>query len=101
MLNFIRTGLLFAALTALFMVVGYFIGGTGGMVIAFGFAVVTNLIGYWNSDKLVLSMQGAHEVSPERAPDLYRMVEGLARNANIPTPKVYVIDTDQPNAFAT
>lgn len=101
MLNFFRTGLLLAALTALFMVVGYFIGGTSGMVIAFGVAVVTNLIGYWNSDKLVLSMQGAHEVSPERVPDLYRMVEGLARNAGIPTPKIYVIDTDQPNAFAT
>jgi heat shock protein HtpX len=101
MLNFFRTSLLLAALTALFMVVGYFIGGTSGMVIAFGVAVVTNLIGYWNSDKLVLTMQNAHEVSARQAPDLYRMVEGLSRNAGIPMPKVYLIDTDQPNAFAT
>jgi heat shock protein HtpX len=101
MLNFFRTGLLLAALTALFMAVGYLIGGTNGMMIAFGVAVVTNAIGYWNADKLVLRMQNAHEVSPQSAPDLYRMVEGLAVNAGIPTPKVYLIETDQPNAFAT
>jgi heat shock protein HtpX len=101
MLNFFRTGLLLAALTALFMVVGYFIGGTSGMLIAFGIAVVTNIFGYWNSDKLVLSMQRAREVDPRSAPELHSMVEELSRNAGIPTPRVYVIDTDQPNAFAT
>lgn len=101
MANFIRTGVLLAGLTALFMAVGYLLGGTGGMMIAFGVAVVTNLFSYWNSDKMVLSMQGAHEVSPERAPDLYRMVEELSRNAGIPMPRVYLIETDQPNAFAT
>ena len=99
--NFFRTSVLLAALTALFMAVGYFIGGTNGMLIAFGIAVVTNAIGYWNSDKLVLRMQQAREVSPSAAPDLYAMVERLAQNAGIPTPKVYLIETDQPNAFAT
>ena len=101
MLNFFRTGLLLAALTALFMAVGYFIGGTNGMLIAFGIAVVTNIFGYWNADKLVLSMQRAREVSPQSAPDLHNMVEQLAGRAGIPTPRVYVIDSDQPNAFAT
>src|SRR5690349_9916287 len=86
MLNFLRTGILFAVLTALFMAVGYFIGGTNGMLIAFGVAAVTNLFAFWNSDKMVLSMQGAHEVDPRSAPDLYDMVERLARNAGIPTP---------------
>jgi len=101
MLNFLRTGILFAVLTALFMAVGYFIGGTSGMMIAFGVAAVTNFFAYWNSDKMVLSMQGAREVDPRSAPELYAMVEGLARNAGIPTPRVFLIDTQQPNAFAT
>ena len=101
MFNTLRTGVLLAALTGIFMVVGYLIGGTTGMVLAFGFAVVTNLFSYWNADKLVLSMQNAEEVDPRQAPDLYRTVEGLARNAGIPMPKVYLIHTDQPNAFAT
>lgn len=101
MLNFFRTSVLLAALTALFMVVGYFIGGTNGMLIAFGIAVVTNLFSYWNSDKLVLSMQGAREISRRSAPELFDMVEELSRNAGIPMPKLYVIETDQPNAFAT
>ncbi|HQZ13639.1 MAG TPA: zinc metalloprotease HtpX [Devosia sp.] len=101
MANFIRTGALLAGLTALFMAVGYLLGGNTGMMIALGVAVVTNLFSYWNSDKMVLRMQGAHEVSPEQAPDLYRMVEQLAQNAGLPMPKVYLIETDQPNAFAT
>ena len=101
MLNFFRTSVLLAALTALFMAVGYFIGGTSGMLIAFGVAVVTNIFSYWNSGRLVLSMQGAREISRRNAPDLFDMVEGLSRNAGIPTPRIYVIDTDQPNAFAT
>jgi heat shock protein HtpX len=101
MLNFFRTSVLLAVLTALFMAVGYFIGGTSGMLIAFGIAVVTNIFGYWNSDRLVLSMQRAREVDPRSAPDLYRMVEELSQNAGIPVPKVYLIDTEQPNAFAT
>src|SRR5690606_12091290 len=101
MQNFFRTSLLLAALTALFMAVGYVLGGTTGMLIAFGFAAVMNLFSYWNADKLVLAMQNAHAVNPRAAPELYRMVEGLARNAGIPMPRLYVIETDQPNAFAT
>jgi heat shock protein HtpX len=101
MFNTLRTAVLLAALTALFMVVGYFIGGTGGMVIAFGFAVVTNLFSYWNSDKMVLRMQNAVPVERSRVPELYDMVDILSQRAGIPTPAVYVIQTDQPNAFAT
>ena len=101
MINAFRTGILLAGMTALFMGVGYLIGGTSGMMIAFGVAVVTNLFGYWNSDKMVLRMQNAEPVDERRAPDLYRMVDQLARNAGIPTPAVYLIHTDQPNAFAT
>ncbi len=101
MFNLVRTGVLIAALTALFMAVGYFIGGQSGMLIAFLFAAGTNLFAYWNSDRMVLSMQGAVPVDPARAPDLYRMVETLAARAGIPTPRLYVIETAQPNAFAT
>ena len=101
MFNLIRTGVLIAAMTALFMAVGYFIGGQSGMMIAFVVAAGMNLFAYWNADKMVLSMQGAVEVDPSRAPDLYRMVETLSQRAGIPTPRLYVIQTDQPNAFAT
>jgi heat shock protein HtpX len=101
MLNFLRTSVLLAALTAIFMAVGYFVGGQSGMLIAFGFAVVTNLFGYWNSDKLVLRMQNAQPVDQRSQPDLYNMVEALSQRAGIPTPKLYVINTEQPNAFAT
>jgi heat shock protein HtpX len=101
MFNLIRTGVLLAAMTALFMVVGYFIGGQSGMFIALLVAAGTNLFAYWNSDRLVLSMQGAVEVDPRQAPDLYRMVETLSARAGIPTPRLYVIQTAQPNAFAT
>lgn len=101
MLNFLRTSVLIAALTALFMGVGFLLGGRTGMFIALAVAVVTNFIGYWNADRMVLSMQGAREIDPRSAPDLYRMVEGLAQRAGIPMPRVYLIDTDQPNAFAT
>jgi heat shock protein HtpX len=101
MFNFVRTGVLLAAMTALFMVVGYVIGGRSGMVIALGIAVVTNLFAYWNSDRLVLSMQHARPIDPHTAPDLYRMVEELARNAGLPMPRHSVIETEQPNAFAT
>lgn len=101
MFNAFRTAVLLAALTALFMVVGYFIGGTSGMMLAFGFALLTNLLGYWNSDKLVLRMQNAVPVERSSVPELYDMVDTLSRKAGIPTPKVYVIQSDQPNAFAT
>lgn len=101
MFNALRTTLLLAAMTALFMVVGYFIGGTTGMMVAFLFAAGTNLFAYWNSDKMVLRMQNAVPVERSRVPELYEMVDVLSRKAGIPTPKVYVIQTDQPNAFAT
>ncbi|MCS6758559.1 MAG: zinc metalloprotease HtpX [Candidatus Devosia euplotis] len=101
MLNMFRTFVLLAALTALFMAVGYFIGGSSGMMMAFVFALVTNLIGYWNADKLVLRMQNAVPVERSRVPELYDMVDILSRKAGIPAPAVYLIQSDQPNAFAT
>lgn len=101
MMNTLRTTILLAGMTALFMGVGYLIGGTGGMMIAFAVAVATNAFAYWNSDKMVLSMQGAREVDPRAAPDLYAMTEQLAQNAGLPMPKLYLIETEQPNAFAT
>ncbi|ODT26225.1 MAG: zinc metalloprotease HtpX [Kaistia sp. SCN 65-12] len=101
MLNFLRTSVLLAVLTAIFMAVGYFVGGTGGMWIAFIIAALTNLFAYWNSDKMVLRMQNAVEVDPRTQPDLYNTVEALSQRAGIPMPKLYVINTEQPNAFAT
>lgn len=101
MLNFLRTSVLVAALTALFMAVGYIVGGQSGMLIALAIAAATNAIGYWNADKLVLRMQNAREVDPQSSPDLYAMVADLSQRAGIPTPRLYLIDTDQPNAFAT
>jgi heat shock protein HtpX len=100
-MNYVRTAMLLAAMTALFMVVGYIIGGQSGMVIAFGMALVSNLFAYWNSDKMVLRMYGAQESTPHDSPELYRMVEHLAENAGLPMPKVYIIQNPQPNAFAT
>jgi heat shock protein HtpX len=91
MLNFLRTTVLLAALTALFMGVGYLVGGQSGMLIAFVVAALTNLFAYWNSDKMVLRMQGARAVDPHQQPDLYRTVEALSQRAGIPTPKIYVI----------
>lgn len=99
--NFLRTTVLLAGLTALFMAVGYFIGGTNGMMIAFFVAAGTNLFAFWNSDKMVLRMQGARPVNRQSAPELYHMVDTLSQRAGIPTPAIYVIESDQPNAFAT
>ncbi|MBK1795587.1 zinc metalloprotease HtpX [Devosia sp. WQ 349] len=101
MSNTLRTFALLAGMTALFMVVGYFIGGNGGMIMALLFAAGTNIFAFWNSDKMVLRMQGAVPVERSRAPELYDMVDALSKRAGIPTPAVYVIETDQPNAFAT
>lgn len=100
-MRFARTALLLAAMTALFLTVGYLIGGTGGTLIAFGAAVAMNLFAYWNSDRMVLSMYGAREIGPQDAPNFYGIVAELARRANMPMPKVYIIESDQPNAFAT
>ncbi len=101
MMNHTRTFMLMAAMTALFIGVGYLLGGTGGMLFALVFAVASNGFAYWNSDKLVLRMYGAKPVNEASAPGLYRMVETLAGNAELPMPAVYIIDSDQPNAFAT
>ncbi|WP_127091360.1 zinc metalloprotease HtpX [Aquabacter cavernae] len=100
-MNYVRTAILLAGLTALFMVVGFAIGGTSGMMIAFLVAAGMNLFSYWNADKLVLRMYGAQEVDERTAPDLVHMVRDLAARAQMPMPKVYIIDNPQPNAFAT
>lgn len=100
-MNYVRTTMLLAAMTALFMGVGYLIGGTGGMMIALVFAIGTNAFAYWNSDKMVLRMYNAEPVTRASAPELYDMVGRLAGRAGLPMPKVYIIREDQPNAFAT
>jgi heat shock protein HtpX len=100
-MNYVRTAVLLAGLTALFMGIGFLIGGQSGMVIAFLIAAGMNLFSYWNSDKMVLSMTGAQEVDARSAPDLYAMVHDLAGKAGLPMPRVYIMDNPQPNAFAT
>ena len=100
-MNTLRTGMLMAALTGLFLAVGALIGGANGMAIAFAFALATNLFAYWNSDKVLLSMYGAQPVDEASAPDLYRLVARLAQQAGLPMPKVYITENPQPNAFAT
>ncbi|MCX2724904.1 zinc metalloprotease HtpX [Roseibium salinum] len=100
-MNYVRTAMLLAAMTALFMGIGFMIGGQGGMIIALAVAAAMNLFSYWNADKLVLRMHHAREVDERTAPELFRMVQRLASNADLPMPKVYLIDNPQPNAFAT
>jgi heat shock protein HtpX len=100
-MNLMRTAMLLAAMTALFMGVGYLMGGTGGMMIAFLVAAGMNLFGYWNSDKMVLRMHHAVEIDERNAPELFEIVRGLSQNAGLPMPKVYLIQNPQPNAFAT
>ena len=100
-MNYFRTALLLAGLTALFMGVGFLIGGKGGALIALVVAAGMNLFAYWNSDRMVLSMYGAHEVDRNSAPDLYNLVAELAARAELPMPRVFVMDEAQPNAFAT
>ena len=100
-----QTFMLLAALTALFMAVGYLVGGVPGMVIAFAVAAVMNVFSWWNADKIVLRMQGAKEVTPETSSPMLRTfandVARMAERAGLPAPRVYVIETPQPNAFAT
>jgi len=100
-MNFARTALLLAALTALFGVAGYMLGGAGGMVIALVVAAGMNLFAYWNSDRLALAAYNAREVDQHSAPELVQMTHELARRAQLPPPRVYLIDSPQPNAFAT
>ncbi|MBK1664213.1 zinc metalloprotease HtpX [Rhodospirillum rubrum] len=100
-MSFFRVAVMLAAMTGLFLAVGYLIGGQSGMVIAFLVAGGMNLFAYWNSDKMVLRMHNAREVDERSAPDLYGIVRQLTQRGGLPMPKVYVIDTPQPNAFAT
>jgi heat shock protein HtpX len=100
-MSYFRTALLLAGLTALFMGVGFLIGGKGGALIALVIAAAMNLFTWWNSDRMVLSMYGAHEVDQSSAPDLYNLVAELAARAQLPMPRVFLMDEAQPNAFAT
>jgi len=96
-----RTGILLAGMTALFLGIGYLLGGQSGMLIALLLALATNAFAFWNSDKMVLRMYGAQEVDAHSAPEFYGLVQQLSRRAGLPMPKVYVLDEAQPNAFAT
>lgn len=100
-MNTVRTALLMGVMFGLFMGVGHLLGGGTGMTIAFVMALVLNFGSYWFSDKIVLRMYKAEEVTPEQAPKLFDMVDRLRQNADLPMPKVYIIPGDQPNAFAT
>jgi heat shock protein HtpX len=100
-MGYFRTAVLLAAMTALFMGLGYLIGGGTGMTIAFFIALAMNAFAYWNSDKAVLSMYGAREVDAQSAPELHEMLRELAYHAGIPTPRLFVMENPQPNAFAT
>jgi heat shock protein HtpX len=100
-MSYFRTAILLAVMTALFMGIGFLIGGQSGMVVALVVAAAMNLFAYWNSDKMVLSMYGAREVDERSAPELVSLVRQLAGAAGIPMPRVYVMENPQPNAFAT
>lgn len=101
MFNLMKTAMLMAAITALFMAVGQAMGGQQGMVLALVVAVCMNFFSYWFSDKMVLKMMNAREVDENTAPGFYRMVKELAQRAELPMPRVYIIDEEAPNAFAT
>lgn len=100
-MRYFRTAMLLAAMTGLFLAVGWLIGGQTGMAIAFVIACAMNLFAYWNSDKMLLRMYGAHEVSDANAPNLHGLVRDLAARAELPMPRLYLIENAQPNAFAT
>ena len=101
MFNLMKTAVLMAAITGLFMALGSVLGGSQGMMIALVIAVGMNFFSYWFSDKLVLKMYNAQQVDESSAPQFYRMVQELAQRAQLPMPKVYLINEDAPNAFAT
>lgn len=100
-MNYFRTAILLAGLTALFMGVGFLLGGEAGALTALLIAGAMNLFAYWNSDRMVLAMHGAHEVDARSAPDLHAIVRELAGRAGLPMPRIYLMDNPQPNAFAT
>jgi heat shock protein HtpX len=101
MFNLVKTAILMAAITGLFIAVGAMLGGQEGMVMALIFAIGMNFFSYWFSDKLVLKMTNAQEVDEDSAPQFYEMIRELANKANLPMPRVYLIEEDSPNAFAT
>ena len=101
MFNWVKTFMLMAAITALFMMLGGFFGGQQGMFLALLFAGGMNFFSYWFSDKMVLRMYNAQEVDASSAPEFYNMVQDLAQRAGLPMPKVYLINEEAPNAFAT
>jgi heat shock protein HtpX len=100
-MNYLKTAILLAGLTALFMGVGYLIGGQAGAMLALLVAAAMNLFTYWNADKMVLSMNGAQEVDERTAPEFVGLVRELAQRAGLPMPRVYLMNNPQPNAFAT
>ncbi len=100
-MNFMRTAMLLAFMTALFMGVGYAIGGQGGMLIALAVAAAMNVFSYWNSDRMVLSTYNAQEIDENNAPEFFATIRDLSQNAGLPMPRVYIFDSPQPNAFAT
>ncbi|MGE0105410.1 MAG: zinc metalloprotease HtpX [Thiomonas sp.] len=101
MFNILKTAILMAAITALFVVIGSMLGGQKGMILALLFALGMNFFSYWFSDKMVLKMYNAQEVDASSAPQFYAMVQELAQRAGLPMPRVYLIQEDAPNAFAT
>ena len=100
-MNVMRTAMLLAFMTALFMGVGFLIGGQSGMLIALVIAAGMNFFSYWNSDRMVLSAYHAQEIDERNSPEFFAMIRDLSRNAGLPMPKVYIYDSPQPNAFAT
>ncbi len=100
-MNTLKVGILLAALTGIFIMIGNLVGGQSGMVIAFVIAIVMNFGSYWFSDRIVLAMTKAQPVSEAEAPELYQMMRRLSDRANIPMPKLYVVNDPSPNAFAT
>ncbi|MGE3709349.1 MAG: M48 family metalloprotease, partial [Hyphomicrobiaceae bacterium] len=99
--NFAKTGLLLVVLTLIFIAMGALVGGREGLVIAFIVAIATNLYSFWNSDTVVLKMFGAQELSRSDAPQLFDTTATLAQRAGLPMPRLYLLNTAQPNAFAT
>ena len=96
-----KTAILLGVLTGIFLAVGYMIGGQTGLLFALIFSAFTNFISYYYSDSIILSMYGAKELTPQEAPTLFNIVKKLTQRANLPMPRLYIIDMDQPNAFAT
>ena len=101
MFNWMKTAMLMAGIMALFGVVGASVGGQQGMLIALGFGLISNFFAYWYSDKMVLKMYNAREVDETSAPQFVSMVRELSERAELPMPRVYIIDESAPNAFAT